>query len=377
MDLGLYIHIPFCRQKCSYCDFPSYIGMDQLYDSYTEALRREIAGQGLRFSAAHVGTVYLGGGTPSVLPTKLLISIVDEIKDNFCLDESVEFTMEANPGTVNLETLATLRQAGINRVSFGIQSFSDSRLAYLGRIHNGHQGNEAVHLARQAGFHNISLDLMYDLPGQTVEDRQHSLQCAADLGVEHISAYGLKIEAGTPLAYLHDSGELTLPNDDVQGDLYEWVNNYLPSRGYGRYEISNYAKAGFRCRHNLRYWQFLPYVGLGAAAHSFLNGDRFANTTNINEYIDRIKQGLSAIEYREHLTQTDAMAEYCFLSLRTAEGISLQEFRNRFGVSYEQIYEVQTRKLVKRGMVTSSGGSVRLTAVGMKYGNQVFCDFLP
>ena len=377
MELGLYIHIPFCRQKCNYCDFSSYAGMEQLYGSYTEALRRDIAGQGLLFSQAFVDTVYLGGGTPSVLPAKLLINIIKEIKNSFCLTDSVEFSMEANPGTIDEETLAVLRQAGINRVSFGIQSFSDSHLASLGRIHNSSQGIEAVRLARQAGFSNISVDLMYDLPNQTWEDWKYSLECAADLDVNHISAYGLKIEPNTPFADCLESGELTLPDDEVQNEMYELVNSYLPLRGYDRYEISNYAKDGFACRHNLKYWRFLPYLGLGAAAHSFWDGERFANTDNINEYINCMRRGESAVHYRARISQSEAMAEYCFLNLRTTEGISLENFHNHFGISFEEIYGHQTTKLSDRGLVVVSGGWVKLTPVGMKYGNQVFCDFLP
>lgn len=377
MKLGVYIHIPFCRHKCAYCDFPSYEQLELWYDRYVDALRREIAGQGILFPEAVVDTIYVGGGTPTVLPEKLLTGVIREVCDQFRLAADAEITVEANPGTVTGEMMAALRTAGINRISFGVQSFDDRLLARMGRIHSASQGIEAVWQARQAGIDNISIDLMVDLPGQSVADWEYSLKTAVSLGVNHISAYGLKVEEGTPFAEQFAAGLLSLPDDDEQAAMYDLTNIYLAAQGYERYEISNYARPGYQCRHNLKYWRFEPYLGIGAAAHSFISGERIANTCNVERYVKNIMQGISAVENRECLDDKIAMAEYCFLHLRMSEGICLHDFSEKFGVSFTSMYGKAVAKLAEQGLLIFAHDRVRLSSLGMKYGNQIFCVFLP
>lgn len=377
MNIGLYLHIPFCRQKCLYCDFPSVSQMEHLYQSYTEALRREIAGQGLLFSDCAVNTIYIGGGTPTILPQSLLLSLIQEVKNSFFLDPNNEFSIEVNPGTVTGDTLTMLKSAGINRVSFGIQSFDDEIMHTLGRIHNAKQGIDTIRLAQQSGFQNISMDLMFDLPGQTIEHWHRSLKMASTLGVKHISAYGLKIEDETPFAQQLEQGILQMPADDEQEAMYDLTNHYLPEKGYIRYEISNYARPGYECRHNLKYWTHQSYLGLGAAAHSFIKGNRIANVSNINQYIKRISSNCSVVEFQETPKLATAMAEFCFLALRTINGLSLVAFHNKFGIEFEKVYDLQLKDLVQKGLLDLLPERARLTELGMKFGNQVFCVFLP
>ena len=377
MNIGLYLHIPFCRQKCLYCDFPSVSQMEHLYQSYTEALRREIAGQGLLFSDCNVDTIYIGGGTPTLLPQALLLSLIQEVKNSFALDPNNEFSIEVNPGTVTGDTLTMLKVAGINRVSFGIQSFDDEILRTLGRIHNAKQGIEAVILAQKSGFQNISMDLMFDLPGQTLEHWHQSLKVASTLGVAHLSAYGLKIEDETPFARQLKQGILQLPADDEQAAMYDLTTHYLHEQGYSRYEISNYARPGYECQHNLKYWTYQSYLGLGAASHSFIKGDRIANVSNIKQYIEIISHNHSAVEFQETPKIATAMAEFCFLALRTINGLSFVAFQDQFGIDFEKVYGLQLKELVQKGLLVLSPERASLTELGMKFGNQVFCVFLP
>lgn len=377
MDLGIYLHIPFCQQKCLYCDFPSYANLESLYESYTEALCREIAAQGLLFSQNRfVSTIFIGGGTPTLLPDAHLLRIIREVKSNFSLNANVEFTIEANPGTITGERLLLLREAGINRISFGIQAFNDIILTSLGRIHTSKQAIEAVDFAATAGFSNISIDLMFDLPGQSIADWRHCLETAVQLPITHISAYGLKIEEGTAFATQAALGKLGLPDEDSQDEMYNLVTTFLPQQGYARYEISNYARPGFECRHNRKYWRNQRYLGLGAAAHSFLDGKRFANTANVRKYINSVLSENSALEYCEQLSTKDAMAEFCFLALRMTEGICFADFSATFRVPFAQVYGQQCDSLVDKGLLAKENERIYLTEKGMKYGNQVFCHFL-
>lgn len=377
MNLGLYIHIPFCKQKCLYCDFPSYPHMEGLYESYTDALCREITGQGVLFSTNQVDTIYIGGGTPTALPAPLLLRIVAAVMENFAVTTDAEISIEANPGTVDGDTLTALRAVGINRISFGVQTFSDTLLKGLGRIHTGEEGANAVRIAKRAGFSNINIDLMYGLPLQQIEHFQQSLQIAYDLAIPHISVYGLKIEDETPFACSLAQGKLSLPSEEEEEAMYDRGVTYLPQHGYERYEISNYSRPGFSCRHNLKYWNYAPYLGLGAAAHSFINRERLANTQDVRTYLECINSGCSPVEHRETADEATQMAEFCFLALRTNSGISYHAFYQYFGKDFYQNYEQQITSLTTRGLVTTTQQSIRLTNLGMKYGNIVFRTFLP
>ncbi len=377
MKFGVYVHIPFCRQKCLYCDFPSYTNQDYLFHEYTTALCREIAGQGGVLSANAVDTIYIGGGTPTILPIEFLVKIVDCLRSNLKIDSDAEISIESNPGTVDKEKLLILKKSGVNRISFGVQAFSDRLLQTIGRIHSAAEAVQAVETAQNTGFTNINIDLMYGLPGQSVENFCDSLTQAAALCVNHISVYGLKVEKDTPFDRLMNNGVLELPEEETEDDMYEYVNRVLPQHKFVRYEISNYAKKGKECRHNLKYWHYQPYVGVGAAAHSFVGGQRLANTADIEEYIRLSAAGRPATVFREKSDRDISMAEFAFLALRTARGLKFSEFAAYFRQDFLDSYGNVVNKLVKQQLINLNADGIHLTAAGMKFGNVVFTAFLP
>jgi oxygen-independent coproporphyrinogen-3 oxidase len=377
MSIGLYVHIPFCIKKCLYCDFPSVAGGEELYAAYTAALCREIAGKGGLLSAGAVDTVYIGGGTPTVLPADCLAAIGRCLRASFTVTEDAEFTVESNPGTLDGEKLAALRAIGVNRVSLGVQAFDDAVLAAAGRIHTAAQALEAVAAVRAAGFGRVSVDLMYGLPGQTAASFRAGLERAAALPVGHISVYGLKVEEGTPFAGLAAAGRLALPDEDEEEAMYDLATSWLPARGFARYEISNYARPGDECRHNLKYWRYEPYIGVGAAAHSFWQEERLANTADVRDYIGRVTAGETPVASCERPDGAVAMAEYVFLALRTAAGVSYADFAASFGRGFPERYGAIAAELSRRGLVAAGQDYLRLTAKGQKYGNIVFAAFLP
>ncbi|CUH94141.1 hypothetical protein P22_0203 [Propionispora sp. 2/2-37] len=379
MNLGLYIHIPFCRKKCFYCDFPSSVVSEAVYADYVNALCREIAIRQKNMPEAVLDTVFIGGGTPTVLSAGQLASILGCLQAHFLFTNQTEITIEANPGTVNREKLAVLKAAGVNRISFGVQSFSGDILRQIGRIHSGAEAVEAIMNAREAGISNINIDLMYGLPAQHITDIMDSIQKAIELGVRHMSVYGLQIEEATPFARLESQGLLQLPSEEEEAAMYEFVTRFLPEQGYQRYEISNYAVQDAKCCHNLKYWHYQPYLGLGAAAHSFFDGRRTANTADIKKYINAL-QGQNAVlpvGFAEKLDRETAMAEFMFLALRTTEGCAWQAFYDYFHmdffIKYKEIIETFSQKKLLE--VTATG--IRLTSLGMQYGNTVFSSFLP
>nr|WP_317429518.1 radical SAM family heme chaperone HemW [uncultured Mitsuokella sp.] len=383
---GVYIHIPFCRQKCFYCDFPSFAGRERYESDYIDALCREITVQGALYRGrwGRPATIYMGGGTPSVLPSALMKKLLKTVQEIFGVSlESghrqsgpFEFTVECNPGTIAPAYLKMLRRYGVNRLSFGVQTFDDVLLKRIGRIHTGAQAREAMELARAAGFRNVSMDLIYGLPDETIEMLQHDLETMISLQPEHISIYGLQLEEGTAFARMKEMGKLSLPDDDTVEAMYDAMTSFLPQHGYARYEISNFAKPGFESRHNLSYWQDVPYLGLGAAAHSYLEGQRYENVRDIPAYIEGIRLGRSIRREEEPATRRIAMEEFAFLALRTAEGIDKQRFAKKFGVTLEEIYHEAIAKLKGQGLLEDTGDSVHLTELGMKYGNAAFEAFL-
>ncbi len=379
MEIGLYIHVPFCVQKCLYCDFTSYDNMTDLFWSYTDALLQEIGKEGaaLAKDGVQVSTVYFGGGTPTALPIECLERLLSQVKKSFSLLPEAEVTMEVNPGTADAEKMALLRSYGVNRLSFGVQSFDDAVLEACGRIHRSEEAIGALQAAKVAGVSNVSLDLMYGLPHQTFESLKESLTQALELDVTHVSVYGLKVEENTPFFYLEKQGKLELPDEDVEVQMYQFVNEFLPSAGFRRYEISNYAKRGYESRHNLRYWRYQPYLGLGVAAHSFLEGRRLANTQDVHEYIEIVSRGGSPRVECEESDVWTAMAEFVFLALRTADGLETAEFTRRFSVVFDDIYGQVTAELIEKDLVRHAAGRICLTERGMQFGNQVFEEFLP
>lgn len=376
---GLYVHLPFCRQKCFYCDFPSYAGQEGRMAVYVEALLGELAREGapLRAAWGPPRTVYLGGGTPTALPPALMERLLAGLREFLAAaPDALEFTCECNPGTVDAAYLSLLRAGGVNRLSLGVQTFDDALLRRIGRIHTAAEVCAAVRQARAAGFRNLSLDLMYGLPGQTLAGLEMSVQQALALAPQHISIYGLQVEEGTPFARAQAAGQLALPTEEESEVMYDYMTAALPAAGYARYEISNFARPGFESRHNLGYWQDVPYLGVGAAAHSYLDGQRYENPRGIEEYLAALRESGRARREEEPLTRATSMEEFAFLALRTARGIDRARFAARFGCELASVYADAIARMRARGFLEEDAQGVRLTPLGMKYGNWVFEAFL-
>ena len=384
---GIYVHIPFCRQKCFYCDFPSFAGRERMIEPYLEALEQEAGQVRQRLSdrgEAVFGsdgklaprTLYIGGGTPTVLETVALPDVFYLLQKHIDVEGIEEFTIEANPGTVDGEKLRLLRSLGINRLSLGVQSFDDGCLKSMGRIHSGREAVEAVAEAQDAGFGNISVDLMYGLPGQDMEILQESVETALSLGVQHISIYGLQLEEGTVFDKMQQQGRLHLPPEELTEKMYDYITAVLPEYGYQRYEISNFALTGYESRHNLSYWQDVPYLGFGSGAHSYWGDCRYQNPARIEVYMEEIFQGRAMCHVEERVTEKAHMEEFCFLALRTAEGISRRRFADVFGRDVEAVYGGIVRSLREEGLLLENKERIYLSPLGMKYGNRVFAEFL-
>lgn len=387
---ALYLHIPFCRSKCAYCDFDSYAGCTPLFGPYLAALRQELERIVLR-GAAHAldrsfapafRTLYVGGGTPTVLPPADLAALIEDLRRAAALPAGAEVTVEANPGTVDQASLHDLRRSGVSRLSLGVQSFDDRLLRLLGRIHSAGEAVQAVRDARAAGFDNLNLDLMLGLPRQGLQEWQESVERALDLVPEHLSLYALTVEEGTPLAERIERGVLPAPDDDLAAGMYEWAEERLAQAGYAHYEISNWARPGHACQHNLVYWRNEPYVGLGAGAHSWWGHVRRANLRAPQAYIEALAGGRLPVAEEEAIGQRLEMAETVMMGLRLLEeGVSLARFEARFGVSMEAVYGTQIAALVGRGLLeyappAGAPERVRLAQAGHLLGNQVFVEFL-
>lgn len=384
--VSLYVHIPYCPQKCGYCDFNSYaFSQREDHEAYVDALEREMALWAARLGPdVTVPTVFIGGGTPTLLPAGLLERVIRRVFDFFPVQPGAEFTLEANPGTVDVadDKLARARAAGANRISFGVQAFQDHLLRRLGRVHTVEEVYQAVAAARAAGFANLNLDLMYGLPGQTPADFRESLGRAVALGPEHISAYSLILEEGTGFWRLHQQGLLPLPDEDTEEEMDRLARELLPAAGYERYEISNYARPGFRCRHNLVYWRNGEYLGLGAGAHSCLQLDpplvrRFWNEYRPADYVAALRAGRLPVAGGEDVDLPGQMAETVILGLRTLDGVDAAAFAARFGRTLDQVYGPVAEGLVRRGLLETGGDAWRLTPRGLRLANQVWSEFLP
>ncbi|MBC7236751.1 MAG: radical SAM family heme chaperone HemW [Chloroflexi bacterium] len=384
---GLYIHIPFCRSKCFYCDFCSYAGMEELHADYVQALLAEAANESGSWGETLFDTVYIGGGTPTQLALDLLLNLWESLPTRLPIAAEAEVTIEANPGTVGRTTLSVLRSAGVNRLSLGVQSLNEQELRLLGRVHTVDEARAAIEAARQAGFDNLNLDLIFGLPGQSLAEWHRSLEQALALAPEHLSLYALLIEEGTPLAEHIAQGRLSPPDDDLAADMYELAQDLLEAAGYRHYEISNWARSssddrGHRapalaCQHNLKYWRNEPYLGLGVAAHSYDGQHRCANLQEPRLYIERIARGLSVRASCLHLMEEDRLAETMMLGLRLIEGIDRNEFAYRFGHELEELYGPTIRKLGGQGLLEVDEVGIRLTRRGRLLGNRVFAEFLP
>ena len=367
--LGLYIHIPFCKSKCIYCDFYSLPRAEDRMDRYVSALCRQLAEIAQRTTAHTVDSVYLGGGTPSYLGEKRLRRILKTVKKHYHLSRDAEITLEANPDSAgDWRALRSLRRAGMNRLSLGVQSADDGLLRTLGRPHTFAQAEEAAAAARRARIRNLSLDLIYGLPGQDLAGWKDTLERAAALEPEHLSCYGLKVEEGTPLWDMQE--KMDLPDDDAQADMYLWTVERLGALGYEQYEISNFARPGRASRHNMKYWTLCEYAGFGPGAHSDLGDVRYAYLRSLDTYCAGVEAGVSVLESSEHIPSRERDIEYVMLGLRLSQGISRQEFENRYRLPFAPIQSVLER-FRATGHAALVGGRWRLTPEGFLVSNQI------
>ncbi len=378
MAVGIYIHVPFCLKKCLYCSFTSYPVNRVLTETYLKALAREVKMYSMALSDTErtVSSLFIGGGTPSCLPVARLKAIIEELSSSFIFLPECEITVEVNPGTVDDAYLSGLLEAGVNRLSIGIQSLQDHLLEVLGRIHKAEQALAAVHLARKAGFRNLNLDFIFGIPGQTCANWLETLAGALSLAPEHIAIYGLQIEEGTPLEQAVARGLLAPCPEELELSMYRAAIDSLTGHGYEHYEISNFARPDCQCSHNLVYWLNRPYLGLGPAAHSFLRGERFSNETSIERYSEKLCREEYPLETREKLSFETEMAETMFLGLRLIKGIDLNMFYQRFGRRAEDIYRKEIAGLLKDGLVEIAGRHLRLTGKGLPLANRVFREFV-
>ena len=383
---AIYVHIPFCKQKCLYCDFASYACFgEREMRTYTDVLCHEIEVRAEEASNVAFGaTIYFGGGTPSVLPTDCLERIVSTLKSCGFWQKPAEATIEVNPGTADVNKLKRLREAGFDRISFGVQSLQDKELRAIGRIHNAEEALIAIDMARTAGFRRISCDLIYGLPGQRLASLKDTICRLTKTGIEHMSVDGLIVEEGTPLERLVNSGQMVLPDEDIAADMYELVQRLLAEAGFERYEISNYAKNGQYSRHNTVYWQYHPYIAFGAAACGMEKALRRTAASTVPEYI-AAAQALTSGNWRtselytsESLTLQQQLEEFMFMGLRRAAGADLAEARTRFGVDVWQRYQKELAPYIAQGLVGYEAAAERLylTPAGMELGNQIFAIFV-
>ena len=375
-DLGLYIHIPFCVKKCAYCDFLSWSGNKEQREEYVRALEQEILSYKNFAEDYQVSTLYFGGGTPSVLEGEQMERIMKAIRQTFQIEKKAEITLEMNPGTALREKLDLYRQLGINRLSMGIQSVKNENLKLLGRIHTYEDFLESYHMARDAGFDNISGDLISSLPGQTLAEWKEELEILMETPLEHISVYQLIIEEETEFYKKYGEHEELLPDEETSREIYLWTGKYLRERGFSQYEISNYARAGRESKHNLRYWERKDYLGLGLDAASMIHNMRMSNTRDWKKYMAYCRDPRKIREEVEFLEEPRQMEEFMFLGLRKTRGVSRKEFRRIFGKDLNLVYEKTLEKYLKNGMLQESGDKVFLSEKGILLSNQIFADFL-
>lgn len=375
--LEIYIHIPFCKQKCAYCDFLSFSDYDK---DYVPALIKEIKGVSLEGESRNqyvVQSIFIGGGTPSLLAVSEISSILDCVYQSFEVAPDAEITIEANPGTLTKEKLIGYRRAGINRLSMGLQTANEVELKKLGRIHTYEEFLSNYHLAREIGFANINVDLMSAIPGQTVASFHETLLKIVEINPEHISAYSLIIEEGTPFYHQYHANQLVLPDEESERQMYYDTKMILEQSGYQRYEISNYSKPGFACKHNCGYWERTDYIGFGLGAASLIKGKRFSNEVDRKRYLEAVEKDFINLHQNiQILTQTEQMEEFMFLGLRLIKGISKKEFRKQFGKTFEAVYAESSQKLISQGLLEIEGDHVRLSERGLDFSNQAMAEFL-
>lgn len=369
---SLYVHIPFCKQKCFYCDFPSFSGKETLINDYLNSLEKELD---LRVGDTAINTIFIGGGTPTYLNLEALIKLKTIMK-KVNLKSDGEFTVECNPGTLNEEKLKVLKDMGVNRLSIGLQAVQDRLLKEIGRIHSYKEFKENFILARNLGFNNINVDLMFALPDQSLEDLDETLKTIIDLKPEHISCYSLIVEEETVFYKLFDDGKLNLPNEDLEREMYLRALRILKQRGYNQYEISNFSKPGYECRHNIVYWSLYDYIGIGSGSHSYIDEKRISNYTSIEKYIKFMMENGNAIEEVFENSIKDDMEEFMFMGLRKIEGINKGEFKERFKKEIHEVYGEVISTHIKNKLLVEDEEKIYLTTYGIEVSNYVMKDFI-
>ena len=374
MGVGLYLHFPFCQQKCNYCDFNSYAGMEHLLPKYLSAIKQELFLYKVHVSV--VNSIYIGGGTPSLLSISDITNLFDSIRRNFYVADRAEVTMEVNPGSCTMDKLKVIRMNGVNRLSIGLQSFNNESLKQLGRIHTVEDFIRTYQYARQAGFDNINVDVIYGLPWQTGEEWQDTLAGIVELDPEHISLYSLTIEDGTPFGRDLQAGKIKKIDEELEAEMYENAVKLLKANGYEHYEISNFAKPGKRCRHNQIYWRNEEYVGIGAGATSYMGRVRYTNVKEIPLYIEKVFGNDYATAEKEALKLDKIIGETIMLNLRLLDGFRMDDLTKRFKTNIDQLYGPTIKVLSNQGLLKEEEGMVKLTDHGLMIANQVFQRFV-
>ena len=373
-EIGIYIHIPFCKKKCDYCDFISFSDKDKKIEEYINAIIKEIGQQKIK---SKITTIYIGGGTPSYIDSKLIKEIIAEIKKKN-VDSNAEITVEVNPGTITKNKLEDYKEVGINRLSIGLQVTQNELLKQIGRIHDFEQFLETYKMARKLGFNNINIDLMLGLPNQRIKDLRESLEKIIELNPEHVSVYSLIVEEGTPISNKIKLGELTLPEEDLERNMYWYVKNTLELNGYRHYEISNFAKPGYESRHNMNCWNQKEYIGIGIAAHSYRDITRYSNTEDLSEYIKNVKNGHFERNRIIHEIQKedDTKREHMILGLRQINGISISKFKEKFGENPIYTFRNELKKLTEEKLIIVDDNNIKLSNKGLDFANIVWEEFI-
>lgn len=375
--LGIYVHIPFCKKKCNYCDFYSVKWDDESENKYIDAVINEINNYQSTLDDKYiVDTVYFGGGTPTIINPHNLRRILENIRSTFEIDKDAEISMEANPNTLTEENLKAYKEIGINRLSIGIQSLNDDILYKIGRIHNSREALEAIDRAKQFGFENINADVMFNIPGQTTMDIEDTLNKIIEKNVKHISFYSLKLEKGTPMYVMEKNSKIIMPDEDEEREMYYAGRNVMEKNNLFQYEISNFAIKGYECKHNLKYWNQEEYIGIGPSAHSFLNSIRYSNPSDLKLYCESGETNTFERKIQEILSEKDLIFEYIMLRLRLTEGLNIVDFKNKFSVDFNEAYSSQMDYLTKNKLLECKGNFVKLTQTGMDISNFVFEEFM-
>lgn len=374
--LGIYIHVPLCKRKCNYCDFYSVNWNEDVEEAFTKCIVKEIRNHAKYNENYYIDTIYFGGGTPSIIKETNIHKIINELYKTFSVDNNAEISIEANPKTVNENKLRKYLEFNVNRISIGVQSLNDETLKSLGRIHNKEDAINAIKLAQYSGFENINADIMYNIPGQTVSNLTETIKKIIDLKIKHISFYSLTVVENTPLFKMVSNKQVLMPEEELERKMYYLGRDIMMDNKILQYEISNFSKIGYECKHNLKYWKQKPYIGLGPSAHSNIDNIRYNNVNDIGIYCNNILNNKKTIEINEILNNREEIFEYVMLRLRLTDGLCLSEFKNKFGIDFYDIYGDVVKELIKVKLIFENKKYIKLTLKGMDLSNYVFRKFL-